>query len=87
MLEAILDGELPTTVFKRLIEADPSIGNIRIGEMVSDEFVELDSLAQQLVWHWKGPGKNHGLSDEGLDAELLKMLKEVGYFQNRENIP
>ena len=86
MLEAILDGELPTTVFKRLIKADPSIGNIHIGEMVSDEFVELDSLAQQLVWHWKGPGKNHGLSDESLDAELLTMLKEAGYFQNGENI-
>ncbi|AMP04191.1 hypothetical protein CPter91_1818 [Collimonas pratensis] len=54
--------------------------------MVSDEFVELDSLAQQLVWHWKGPGKNHELSDESLDAELLTMLKEAGYFQISENI-
>ena len=80
MLEKILNGISPSEVFRKLIETDPSIGNIRLGEILSDEFVELSSLAQQLVWHWKGPGKTQGLSDESLDAELLRMLKEAGYL-------
>jgi len=80
MLEEIRNGELPTTVFKRLIKADSSIGNIRLAEILGDEFVELSSLAQQLVWHWKGPGRSQGLSDESLDAELLKMLKDAKYL-------
>jgi hypothetical protein len=80
VLEKILSGEPPSVVFRKLIEADSSIGNIRLGEILSDEFIELDSLAQQLVWHWKGPGKKQGMSDESLDAELLRMLKEAGYL-------
>jgi hypothetical protein len=80
MFEKILDGELPSLIFRKLIEVDPTIGNIRLGEMLSDEFVKLDSQAEQLIWHWKGPGKTQGLSDESLDAELLRMLREAGYL-------
>jgi hypothetical protein len=80
MLEEIRKGQSPSFVFRKLIEADSSIGNIRLGEILSDEFVELSSLAQQLVWHWKGPGKTQGMSDESLDAELSRLLKEAGYL-------
>ncbi|RKP43267.1 hypothetical protein [Trinickia fusca] len=80
MLEKILEGESPSKVFRSLIEADPSIGNLRLGELLSDEFVNLSSEAQQLVWHWKGPGKSQGLSDEDLDALLKDLFGKAGYL-------
>ena len=80
MFESIIEGEKPSSVFRRLIETDPSIGNIRLGEMVSDEFVELSSEAEQLIWHWQGPGKVQGLSDENLDELLLDLLKKANYL-------
>jgi hypothetical protein len=80
MFEPIIQGEMPSTVFKKLIETDPSIGNIRLGEMISDEFIELSSEAEQLIWHWKGPGKSQGLSDENLDALLLDLFRKADYL-------
>lgn len=80
MYKEIVNGELPTSVFRKLIEADPTIGNIRLGEMLINEFIELDSLAQEFVWHWRGPGKNQGMNDESLNAELVRMLKDAGYL-------
>jgi hypothetical protein len=80
MFEAIIQGERPSSVFRKLIASDPSIGNIRLGEMVSDEFIELSSEAEQLIWHWRGPGKIQGLSDENLDALLLDLFKKANYL-------
>lgn len=81
MLEDILNGTLPTTIFRNLMQQNPAIGNIQIGEMLADEFVDLDSFAKQLLWHWKGPGKTQGIDDDGLNAELIKLFKEAGYFE------
>jgi hypothetical protein len=80
MLESILAGEEPTTVFRRLIEADSSIGNIVLGEAFSTEFPRLTGEAEQLIWHWKGPGKQQGLGDSDLNAHLVRLLKEAGYL-------
>jgi hypothetical protein len=80
MLKRIIDGELPSVIFRCLIEEDETIGNIRLGEMFSDEFANLDGEAEQLIWHWKGPGKTQGLSDASLDAELIRILREAGYI-------
>ncbi len=54
MLEDIIDGELPCDVFRRLIESDPTIGNILLSEIFHEEFIHVDSLALQLIWHWRG---------------------------------
>jgi hypothetical protein len=80
MLKDILRGRAPSAVFRELIEKDPSIGNIRLGELLTDEFVDLSSEAQQLVWHWKGPGKNQVLSDDNLDALLRQLFVKAGYL-------
>ncbi|WP_157655575.1 hypothetical protein [Burkholderia ubonensis] len=80
MLEDILNGRSPSEVFRTIIQNDPAVGNIRLAELLGDEFVNLSSEAQQLVWHWKGPGKSQGLSDEDLDALLAKLLREAGYL-------
>ena len=79
MLHEILAGHAPSGVFRRIFAADSSMNNTRLGEMLSDEFVELDSLAEQLVWRWMGPGKTQGLSDANLDAQLLSIFRDSGY--------
>jgi hypothetical protein len=80
MLERIIQGDLPSVVFRKLIADDPSLGNIQLGELLSDEFIELSSEAEQLVWRWKGPGKSQGLSDENLDGLLINLFKEAKYL-------
>ncbi|MDU9042722.1 hypothetical protein [Pseudomonas corrugata] len=80
MLEGISEGELPCEVFRKLIKLDPTIGNIRLSEIFHEEFIEVDSLALQLIWRWRGPGKAEGISDESLNSELLFMLKNAGYL-------
>jgi hypothetical protein len=81
MFEEILKGESPTAIFRRLIQADASVGNIRLGELLSEEFPNLTGEAEQLIWHWKGPGKSQGLSDGDLDALLRKLFAKAGYIQ------
>lgn len=81
MLESILKGESPSAVFRRLIEVDPSITNIRLAEIVREEFGALTGQAQQLIWHWKGPGKSQGLSDKNLDAALQELFVKAGYLE------
>ncbi|WP_213939311.1 hypothetical protein [Pseudomonas sp. dw_612] len=80
MLEGINDGKLPCEVFRELINVDATLGNARLSELFHEEFIEVDSLALQLIWHWRGPGKIEGISDESLNAELLAMLKKAGYL-------
>lgn len=79
MLGEILNGHAPSVVFRRVFTADPTMNNIRLAEMLADEFIELDSLAVELVWHWMGPGKTQGLSDASLDAHLLSLFRDSGY--------
>lgn len=45
-----------------------------------EEFPNLTGEAQQLIWHWKGPGKSQGLADSDLDALLRKLLGQAGYL-------
>ncbi|WP_152622968.1 hypothetical protein [Pseudomonas fluorescens] len=80
MLEGITEGELPCQVFRRLIKVDPTIGNILLSEIFHEEFIEVDSLALQLIWRWRGAGKTEGISDDSLNSKLLFMLKNAGYL-------
>ncbi|MFJ7793460.1 hypothetical protein [Pseudomonas sp. NPDC096950] len=80
MLEGINEDKLPCEVFRELISVDSTLGNVRLSELFHEEFIEVDSLALQLIWHWRGPGKTEGISDESLNAELLAMLKKAGYL-------
>lgn len=79
MFEQILNGVPPSHVFRGLAGVDASLTNIKLSQLLRQEFPNLDGLAVQLVWGWRGPGKKQGLSDESLDIELLRLLKEAGY--------
>jgi hypothetical protein len=79
VLSELLSGCAPSDVFRRIFASDPTMTNIRLGEMLADEFVELNSQAEQLVWHWMGPGKTQGLGDASLDGLLLPIFRVSGY--------
>ncbi|BBB68556.1 hypothetical protein UNDYM_4303 [Undibacterium sp. YM2] len=81
MLEEIYNGKLPCAIFRELIEQDPALTNFRLSQIFRLEFINVDGLAGQLIWHWKGPGKTQGMRDEVLNEELLRMLKEAGYVE------
>jgi hypothetical protein len=53
--------------------------NYRLAEMLADEYVDLSGEAVQLVWHWRSPKKEQGLSDENLDALLVPLFLDAGY--------
>jgi hypothetical protein len=86
VLGEILFGHAPSVVFRRIFAADPTMNNIRLAEILTDEFIELDSLAMELVWHWMGPDKAQGLSDASLDGQLLSLFRDSGYsVANQKN--
>jgi hypothetical protein len=58
--------------------------NYRLAEILADEFVGLSGEAVQLVWHWRGPTRKQGLSDENLDALLVPLFLEAGYVITRK---
>jgi hypothetical protein len=80
MLKLILQGEPPSSAFKNLINTNPALTNFDLALMWCDEFIGVDSLAVQVIWGWKRPGKNQGLSDENLDAHLVELLKKAKYL-------
>ncbi|WP_122414346.1 hypothetical protein [Pseudomonas viridiflava] len=80
MLKGISEGKKPSHVFRDVINADPTVGNMRLSEFFHEEFIEVDSLAMQVIWSWCGPGKTSGLSDESLDEKLLDLLSDAGYL-------
>jgi hypothetical protein len=75
----ILDGNLPSTVFRRLSAMDESITTHRLAEMLIDEFPDLDSEVVVLVWNWTGLGRPNGLNDERLDGLLKENFRRSGY--------
>ena len=80
MFEAILRGQKPSRLFHEIVRADPSVSNSQLSKLFREEFENLDGLAAQIIWKWKRPGKEHGLDDKSVDAELIKLLKEAGYI-------
>ena len=85
MLKNILDGELPSSVFKKMLVENPALTNIDLSNLFANEFENLNSQAAQLVWHWQRPGKQQGLSDENLDALLLNFFQEAGYLVPKQS--
>lgn len=80
MFEDIQKGVPPSKLFRDLIANDPTLANFRLAVLFGDEFEKLSGEAQQVIWHWKGPGKVQGLIDMELDAILLRLMREADYL-------
>lgn len=82
MFEKILLGVNPSDVFKEILDQNPDLLKYDLSDKLIEYFPNLDSQAVELVWHWKSPGREQGLSDKNLDAHLLKMLREAKYLNS-----
>lgn len=80
MLTDILNGELPSAVFKKLIENNPELTTHDISVLFRNEFGKLDSQAGDIIWHWRRPGRSQGISDSELDSVLIKFFQEASYL-------
>lgn len=78
-MRSILDGKLPSSVFRRLCAMDESITTHHLAELLIDEFPDLDSEVVVLVWNWTGLGRPNGLNDESLDELLKDHFRRAGY--------
>jgi hypothetical protein len=80
-LNSILEGERPTTVFKRLVAANRKMNNWRLAAQFVNHFDRVDSLARDIIWNWQRPGsERRGLDDEEVDAQLWELLLRAGYI-------
>lgn len=82
MFDQIPQGRSPSAVFRRVLEADPTLTNRQLASLFYEEFSELDSVAMQHIWYWKSPRRPTGhLSDAELDEALMPLLRAAGYLE------
>jgi hypothetical protein len=79
MFDAIQRGRKPTEVFKELLLGQV-LNNSELASRFDDYFENVNSEAIEVIWHWQRPGGRPGLTDEEVDATLLKLLREAGYL-------
>jgi hypothetical protein len=79
MLSSILSGECPSKLFRRILTEDTTMTNSRLAEILIDEFPALDGEAVSFIWHWMGPGRHQGISDDNLDILLRPLFEQAGY--------
>jgi hypothetical protein len=75
----IINGKLPSDVFKGLLLSKLAITNSDLASMFKEEFPEVSSESLQVIWKWKRPGKEHGISDDKLNQHILFLLGKSGY--------
>lgn len=62
MFEAIVRGERPSDVFRRLIERETGLENRELATRFAEYFENVSGEAVQAIWHWERPGGRAGLS-------------------------
>jgi hypothetical protein len=78
-MDRIIQGYAPTSIFKEMLVGEPSLTNADIARAFFSRFEDVSTEAVQAIWHWKRPGRIHGLSDQELDKILLQYLRGAGY--------
>ena len=79
--EEIRSGKMPSVVFKAVLALAPNMINADIADAFVGAFPGITGEAMQAIWHWERPGRERpGLSDDRLDAILLRHLKEGGFL-------
>lgn len=79
-MKNILQGELPSEIFKRLLSGQPSLDKYEIADLWMESFPNVDTVTTQAIWGWKRPGREDGMTDENLNGFLLLHLKRANYL-------
>ncbi len=80
MFSEVLNGVPPSEVLKKFLEDHSGVDNYSLADMFHKEFPALSGDARQIIWHWKSPKESRGLSDENMNALMIRLFKEAGYL-------
>jgi hypothetical protein len=76
----ILTGSRPSVVFREYIRNTPGVSNGDVAMHFGEAFPRMSGEVRQVIWHWKSPMRDVGMSDEMLDLQVMRCLKEAGYL-------
>ena len=76
----ILTGSRPSAVFREYIRNNPGVMNGDIAIRFGEAFPHMDGEVYQVIWNWKSPMRDIGMSDEMLDLEVMRCLRAAGYI-------
>ena len=79
MMNQILTGNKPSTIFRSIVDDAPTISNIDLASSFREEFDKVDPLAMQVIWRWRNPGRDIREDDNQLDTLLLCLLRLAKY--------
>ena len=79
MMNQILTGNKPSTIFRSIVDDTPTISNIDLASSFREEFDKVDPLALQVIWRWRNPGRDIREDDDQLDTLLLCLLRMAKY--------
>lgn len=79
LLMEILEGKLPSKIFNRVLEAEPSMDKYELANVFLARFDRLDSKVLPAIWHWKSVRSIRGMSDEQFDETVLALMRSAGY--------
>jgi hypothetical protein len=79
MMNEIISGNKPSTIFRSIVNNSPTISNIDLASTFKEEFRKVDNLAMQVIWRWRNPGREVAEDDAQLDTLLLCLLRMAKY--------
>lgn len=77
--DQILHGVAPVEVFRQLMASEPGLDKRELASRFYDFFDRVDSVAIHVIWHWQQPGGRPDLPDEGVNEQLIELLRRAGY--------
>jgi hypothetical protein len=78
MLNKILNGEMPTAIFKRMLQDGTATSKTELSELFHNQVPGLGSHASQIIWNWQGLTTS-GLPDSYVDSKIIELMREKGY--------
>lgn len=81
-LRDIQGGAMPADVLREYLKENPESTRIQVALKFVGAFPEVDGAIHQIIWSWKRlRSRGDGLSDEELNEQLLRCLRDAGYLK------
>lgn len=79
MMENLVSGAAASTLFRSLLQADPSMDGRKLGNILTTEYPDINPAASMAIRKWLNQERGYEFPDEEIDALILHYLKESGY--------
>ena len=80
MMEGLITGTPASTIFRKLLTLNPSMGASGLGGMLFDEFPKLSPAANTCIRRWMSSENRSEYPDEQIDAMIKSYLEMAGYL-------